>query len=346
MLPGRSVKYWRISHLAFTKGDTMRARYPTTRVHGLVVAASLATGFAATAQAAQPAQSRAAWKAAILHTALPAKGCFVSSFPSPVWTREACVIAPQIPLVPRTGNGSRTVGDGSDFTATTTGLISSSIGSFDSVKHVKTETGAGQSNAYTLQLNSQFFSNSPACDGAKNPASCQAWQQFVFYNPGYVFMQYWLIDYAASCPKGYFSYGSDCYTNSESISVPSQPIKQLRKLVLTGQSVAGGMDTVTLQTADGAFHAVGEDTVVDLADFWQAAEFNIFGPGGGSEADFNAKSTLVVRTTIDDGTTNAPSCASEGFTGETNNLNLVQPCTATGGKAPAIVFTETNKTKK
>jgi hypothetical protein len=45
---------------------------------------------------------------------------------------------------------------------------------------------------------------------------------------------------------------------------------------------------------------------------------------------------------VNDGSTNAPTClANAGTTGETNNLNL-GPCTATGGTAPYIQFTESN----
>ena len=35
---------------------------------------------------------------------------------------------------------------------------------------------------------------------------------------------------------------------------------------------------------------------------------------------------------------NAPTCALEGYTSETNSLNLVPPCCPYGGASPAVVF--------
>jgi hypothetical protein len=52
---------------------------------------------------------------------------------------------------------------------------------------------------------------------------------------------------------------------------------------------------------------------------------------------------MVVQTLTDSlgGTTAAPSCVQEGFTGETTNFNLVAgSCTAFGGSSPGIRFTE------
>ena len=41
---------------------------------------------------------------------------------------------------------------------------------------------------------------------------------------------------------------------------------------------------------------------------------------------------------MDDGTSEAPTCVLEGFTAETNSLNLVPPCCPYGGASPAVVF--------
>jgi len=50
-------------------------------------------------------------------------------------------------------------------------------------------------------------------------------------------------------------------------------------------------------SADCVLYSVqGEDNVLNLAQAWKDAEFNIFGDGGGSEASFNNASTIVVRT--------------------------------------------------
>ena len=68
----------------------------------------------------------------------------------------------------------------------------------------------------------------------------------------------------------------------------------------------------------------------------------IVGDGGGSEAVFNSGATIVMRTSIDDGTTNAPQCTTEVYTAETNNLSLVPPCCPYGGSSPGILFTISN----
>jgi len=56
---------------------------------------------------------------------------------------------------------------------------------------------------------------------------------------------------------------------------------------------------------------------------------------------FNAGSTIVVRTSVDYGSPNAPSCFGQGFTGETNNLFFVQAsATPPTESLPAVVFTQ------
>jgi hypothetical protein len=67
----------------------------------------------------------------------------------------------------------------------------------------------------------------------------------------------------------------------------------------------------------------------------------VFGPGGGSEASFNAGASITVLIALTDGLSAAPSCVPDsGTTGETNNLNL-GPCTTSGGSTPSVMFTET-----
>ncbi len=307
---------------------------------------------------ATPAQSmsREAWRASMSRAPTPQKGCFTATYPNTTWQEVPCTTAPAVPYPPARGPQSDTVGNGNDFTAEVSGSISTAIGSFDSVEGVTSETGTEYSdgcsisgtnvaNTFSLQLNANFFTGS-ACDDAANPSECRGWQQFVFSNAfsegaGVAFMQYWLINYGPTCPSGWIPYeDEDCYENSAAVSVPAQVIADLAQLSLTGNANSDGLDTVTLSTSSDVYSASGEDSVVNLALGWQEAEFNIFGDGCGSEANFNDGSALVVRTSVDNGTTNAPFCEDQGFTGETNNLNLVDPCNTVGGASPAIVFTE------
>ncbi len=99
---------------------------------------------------------------------------------------------------------------------------------------------------------------------------------------------------------------------------------------------------MVLTTKTEAYSTTGKDSVVTLAKFWNASEFNVVGDGDGTAATFNAGPTIDVNITVDDGTTNAPACkANSGTTAETNNLTLGK-CKATAGVTPSVKFTETN----
>jgi hypothetical protein len=308
---------------------------------GVLCAASLSS-----AQAAGDAEARnqELWREAITQTELPAEGCFYASYPSLTWTRTECTVAPNIPFLPQIGAISQTVGDGDDYAAEiTSGLITKTIGSFPQVTGVKSETGFLGANDYSLQLNSNFM-NTAACDGAADPAKCLDWQQFI-YSSGYesVFMQYWLIFWENPCPSGWFSDGAgDCYTNSSAVTAPLERITDLSTFKLSGSAKKRGKDAVVFTVGKKAYSATGLDTVVDLATGWRESEFNVFGDGGGSEADFNSRSSVTVKIAVSNGTKNAPKCASHsGTTAETNNLKLAG-CKGTGGTAPYIEFTESN----
>jgi hypothetical protein len=308
---------------------------------GVLCAASLC--FAGQAANDAEARNQENWREAIVHTTVPAEGCFQASYPSLAWTRTECAVAPAIPYIPRRGAVSQTVGNGNDYAAEiTSGLISKTIGAFPKVTGVTSETGILGANDYSLQLNSNFM-NTQACNGARNPSQCQDWEQFI-YSSGYeqVFMQYWLINYDTTCPSGWFTYETDCYTNSTAVGAPKEVITVLQTLKLSGSAVQGGIDTVTFAVGTKAYSTTGQDSVVYLATGWTESEFNIVGDGGGSEADFNSGSSIEVEVAVTNGTENAPTCAAHaGTTGETNNLNLGK-CIGKGGARPYIGFIESN----
>jgi hypothetical protein len=308
---------------------------------GVLSAASLA--FAGEAVDDTEARNQETWREAILQTEVPAEGCFHASYPSLAWNKMECAVAPNIPYTPRRGPISETVGNGLDYAAeVTTGLINKTIGSFPKVTRVKTETGLLGANDYSLQINSNFM-NTSACNGALDPAKCLDWEQFV-YSSGYdaAFMQYWLINWNNPCPGGWFSYSSDCYTNSAAVTVSQEAITKLKTLKLSGSAKKGGIDTLVFTVGKQAYSTTGSDSVVDLATAWKESEFNIIGDGNGSEANFNSGSSVTVKVAVSNGTKNAPTCASNaGTTGETNNLNLGS-CAGTGGSSPYIEFIESN----
>ena len=285
------------------------------------------------------------------HVPQPHKGCFTSSYPSTQWQEVPCTTAPAVPFPPARGIRPDTVGNGNDVSAQVTGHISEAVGSFDSVTGVTSETGTNPytgatkvPNVYTLQLNSNFFSTS-VCSGATNPAQCQGWQQFVYAsdntNPA-GFIQYWLLAFGSKCPSGWISFQGDCFKNSNAVTIPQQSIANLINLSVTGQTNSGGTDTFVMAVGSTLYTVTGADSVLNLAQGWQAAEFNVVGDGNGTAANFNNGSTIVVRTSVNYGSPGAPSCFGQGFTGETNNLKFASPPTSVKESLPAVVFTESS----
>lgn len=337
-------------------------------VTALAVAALATTGAmapAASAGAANPAPlTQSAWHNDIVHLATPAKGCFTATYPVLSWKTVGCTAAPHKPFPPRTaGQGSGpatvpgavasgtgtgptadTVGNGVDFSAGVTGVMTGATGSFPTVSGVTSESDGGVANSYSLQLNSKPFV-SPVCAGY---AGCYGWEQFVYSNPGTApgsaFIQFWILNYFTTCPSGWWSYASDCYTNGPAVTIASQPITNLANLSLTGtvSGGAGGTDTTSFTAGGTTVSSVTTDSTLGLSADWAAVEFMIGGDGGGSSADFNPGSTIVVQTVTHNGTTNAPTCLSEGYTGETNNLTLVGSPAYLPGSSPSIRSTQSN----
>jgi hypothetical protein len=187
---------------------------------------------------------RETWRAAIAATPLPAEGCFTAEYPSRTWRQVACAKAPLKPYIPRTGAraaGGQTVGNGNDYAAVAHGTVTTATGSFPVVKGLKTETGGGQANVYSLQLNSNFFFNGAACKSSSDPANCLSWEQFVYSSSSRAsFIQYWLINYGNTCPtkpyNDWNSYQGSCYRNSNAVSVPQEPATSLSTIKLTGRA--------------------------------------------------------------------------------------------------------------
>lgn len=312
------------------------------------------------AVAAPDAAARQIWHTYMSQNAAPGEGCFQAAYPSYFWEATACKAAQPLahPLRRQPKPGApQVVGNGADYAASAQGLISRALGTFPRVTGVRSEQSVGVasfggggilgSNEYTLQINTNFNGTTVACAGH---AGCTVWQQFIyatdyqFQGQGAVFMQYWLIGWGnARCPSGFMSAGGgDCFRNSTIAAAPDIPITSLAQLTITGSAVSGGNDTVVLSDAGQAFSLSARDTVLDIAQVWRQAEFNIIGDAGGSEASFNAGSSVTVKLALTDGSTQAPQClANSGTTGETNNLNL-GACTVAGGSTPSIQFTESN----
>src|SRR5262252_3422084 len=278
------------------------------------------------------------WRTSMADTPLPRTGCFKAVYPSTVWQPVPCSSAPQpTPLVPF-----------KDFRAQTTGLISQAVGSFDSVTGVTNlDSDSPGLGPFSLQLNANFFTTKSCGPGCTACAGgCAAWQQFFFQNGDVegtrVSIEYWLLDFPPPCPDGWTLATGGCTRFSDSADVPGPLNSNLAAMSLVGKTT-GTMDTVILSTTGGDLEAVGANHMVDLQPAWSFAEFNVLGEGGGTTANFNTGSTLVVRTAITDGTGNAPTCIDDDSpSGEKNNLNMISPCCTVAGAEPAIVFTESN----
>jgi len=249
-------------------------------------------------------------------------------------------------MLPRRATGSLTVGNDNDISAgAPSGFISTALGSFSSVVNVTSESspvGAGNpvANAYTLQLNTNYFNNK-ICSGT---AQC-GWEQFAFENDGNGgngFIQYWLLQYNKACPTGWVTYpiGTDtyCYRDSPFVAVPNQPITSLAQLSLRG-TVSASADSVIVSAGSSLYMVSGDNSLNAVAG-WQNAEFNVFGDGGGGQAVFNSGAQIVPRIDITYGGTAAPVCVATGYTGETNNLSFGSSAPAAPSQGPAIIFNE------
>jgi hypothetical protein len=319
---------------------------------------SLGGAFGVTAAtAATP--SAASWQQSVNALRLPGAGCFTAQFPQVEWQSAPCQRGTDVPFVPATaGTTPLNVGNGKDFTAVSSGAPFQSVtGSFPSVsagtqeKGIVPVTGTPKdANAFSLQLNSSFFTGSPACSGSKS-AACVAWQQFIYAtspdpaDPPQVFMQYWLLNYRTTCPTGWTTYSGDCYMSSSAVSTPALTAKQLKTVSLEGTVGAGGSDETILSTPKAEYAVSNPDSVLDLSAFWNTAEFGVFGDGNSTMAIFSAGTTLEVNTATNNGSTLAPICSKEGFSGETNNLNLVKTPQKDAGTTPGILSKQSNSAK-
>jgi len=323
-----------------------------------LVAASIGVG-SASAATQGAVRTKAQWQAAIEKIPTPGAGCYHASYPALRWHAVKCVAAPKLPLAPALPAGSalrgpaKTVGNGNDYSARVSGRISKATGTFHNVSKGITEKGTDPStgstvpNAFSLQINSQFISGSPACAGSGNPANCLAWQQFVYAvesGTGFVFMQYWLINYNASCPSGWMAFSSDCFTNSNASTRSPLTAKQLATLKLSGSAASGGQDKVSLSVGGSATAVSNSDNKIHLAKFWNTTEWGVFGDGGGSAAIFGSNTTLEAQTALTATSKSAPACVREGFTGETNNLKLAHTPALGSEPSPTMASKQTNGT--
>jgi hypothetical protein len=318
----------------------MRHKFQIAIAASLAAAVSLSSAYAAPAADEAAAQAQDAWRESIVRTDVPDDGCFYAAYPSTDWLKVPCAEAANVPAIPRVRAIPNTVGDGNDYFAEGSGLISRTVGSFPKVT-VTGETGTLGANDYDLQLNSNFMNTAPC----KKHPGCSTWVQFMYSNSyGEIFIDYWLIDYGDTCPSGWTSDPpSSCDQETPALFIPQEAITSLATLRLSAKATAKGRDTLIFTAGTQAYSVTGRDDLVDLATAWQYSEFGVYGDGYGSAAMFNPDTFIRVKIAITDGSTTAPTCVSAGGRGtsESNNLNLGK-CHAYSGTVPNVTFSESN----
>jgi hypothetical protein len=216
---------------------------------------------------------------------------------------------------------------------------------------INPNTHAAEANTFTLQLNSNFFS-SPACKGHGSPSKCKGWEQFVYAdsaNENAVYMQYWLLDYNKTCPSGWTNGEPgateiSCYKNSKAGTLSGGRLTAagLMGTTFEGSADVNGNDAVVMTTASGNATAIGAGNVLSLGKGWKAAEFAVVGDCCRTTATFSANTTITVQTVVKSKSDSAPKCIPEGFTGETNNLNLEGTPALSSQPFPTIASQQTN----
>jgi hypothetical protein len=287
------------------------------------------------------------WHSFIRENPAPEKGCFHVSYPNFVWERADCAQTPPRAHPTHSRQVAETpevAGNRYDYVVEAQSLISDAEGDFlaNDALSVTSVGGSGAtdgSNEYSVQLNTNTSpSASPSICARRG---CTVWQQFVygtdqdtvipFFDVGAgLFMQYWLLGWNDSCPSGWQSYSNggqtDCYMNSNMALLPDISISHLSEISMHAWAIPGSSDGVTLTYGNEAWSVSGDDSVLNISSVWREVEFNVFGDGGSSEADFNGGSSITVELSLGDESNAAPACIppsdKSGTTGETNNLNL------------------------
>ncbi len=305
------------------------------------------------------------WRKTIAATPRPATGCFQARYPETKWRAVPCDYSPRKLRLPN-GGGIRleTVGGSNgDMTAQVPGGITQSEGSFDSVSTTGESDSIVGAGKYSLQLNTEFF-NTSLCTGAG--ANCKGWAQFIFDDDGSTSIQYWMIKIGApgaSCPTPHhtgtcapnsvytdgwcpftisgFGY---CAVNSPVAHASAVSPTALASVVLQGNAHVGTVsESATAFVSGIATTAPGGNYFPDLGSNWHEAEFNVFGHGNSSVANFDPNTTLVARVGVDSGVSVGPGCDLRSFTAETNNLSIINTTSTPAHNGhPSLIFTESN----
>lgn len=285
-----------------------------------------------------------AWQAQIRGIDVPGRGCFTASFPATVWTPVSCKKADNTLFM--------VGGVYSDYTGAANAYIYSSVGQVTSETQfvgecMLTVVGGNQnncvySNDFSIQLNTNLFQAN--CNGH----TVTGVEQFLYKTntnvDGHLEIQYWLRNCAQyGCPSPFSSPASDpadCeYTTSPTdVQLPGIAGDSTNYWILANLTSSTvtlyGKATSSLDTAEFCFSSTcwantGSD-YLGLSNYkWLSSEWNLFGPGGGSEAYFYSPFSITIR--VDSYVKVSVSCTSGSITNESNNMNL-GGCSSSGGE--------------
>jgi hypothetical protein len=340
---------------------------------------------------AQATLTRDDWRRTLTKTPVPKDGCFHAKRPSTTWEELPCAanhrpLPLELPRPPGSTTARGQAGGGgvqagglsfNDFAPyLQSGSFSWAEGSFASVSGLESESDSALgANVFSLQLNSNVNVPAKVCSQAVNPADCSGWEQFVYVTSGdeaEIFIEYWILNFGKTCPNPWGTAvitnkqtgvsETDCVQNSlNTQTLPATVITDLPNLSLTG--ISGTSDTLVFSSGDDVVALSQSEATngIELSGNWQLAEFNVFGFGNGSVANFNCVPTppqtsctpstnanINVQILVDSVTPTAlgPSITEESTTGESNNMyfeGLNTTCSL-GGEIPGIQFFETTNT--
>ena len=304
----------------------------------------------ATSATTRTKQARNEWHTTMLKTPLPKrKGCFHARHSGIGWEEVPCAVAPEIPL-PYSPIAQTVGGTSGDFIGRlSSGTIVEAHGSFPDVVGVTSETR----NDFSLQINTNTF-DTTACLRADNPSACHGWQQFIAGTPTAVVMQYWLINFGATCDrcpppptgKKWTHQDNSCFVNSKGIDLAS-PLSATdlanydlyAKTYYDPSSPFGYVDRVEVITPSDDVYVVADDSFLGLSPEWTEAEFNVFGHGGGRGINFNDHVTIRVQVDFAFSDSAPFGMRARSFTGETTNLSLIGSACS---MSPGYTFVESN----
>jgi hypothetical protein len=286
------------------------------------------------------------WDQVALQTSPQSQGCFSMSYPSTTWSSVTCGHNDAPHATPLVGNN---YGDDVANAVTASKVIGETQGSFASTTGFTSESDGNYStNSYSLQLNTNNYHTSSTYWGS---TSIVVWQQFVMQNYGggndtTIVIQYVLIDYYANngqcptiaTPAGVSSWSNDgvsCYASDSPMSTHQEQPSRLADDYVTLEGLTGQSGNDVVKMCDYNLSKCWSESTVDFLNLgtnWSHSEFNIFGYGNGSRANFNTGMSTDVEIHVWDTSSNAitPSCVNTSYTAETSDMTLTSGSCTTG----------------